>query len=326
MTPLPTWRFCSLRLWLVFGLSIRNVPPPMGEYRSYLRRDYPSETTSVLVWLISAMVAGFCLQNILLRWMDADVALTRYLLLSAPNLRELRLWTLLSYSFFHDPNNLLHIIFAVLSLYFTGRDLLVRLSPRRFLGLFAALSVVGGLAWAAVHWRSSGILLGSSAAVYGLIVLWVCFDPDRQISILLLFIPVTLPKAKYLIYGLVFIDLCGFAFSEIIGRGSPVSIAHSAHLAGMAAAWVYFRIAHGDAFSFHLPWLRSRSKVEPPAWSRKPGSRPAPSDYHVNHSNRDVLRAEIDRILDKINSAGFGSLTPEEKRTLDEARDLLNKR
>jgi hypothetical protein len=46
----------------------------------------------------------------------------------------------------------------------------------------------------------------------------------------------------------------------------------------------------------------------------------------VNITNRDHLRAEVDRILDKINSEGFGALTEDEKRRLDEARDLLSRR
>jgi hypothetical protein len=33
----------------------------------------------------------------------------------------------------------------------------------------------------------------------------------------------------------------------------------------------------------------------------------------------------VDRILDKINSQGFGSLTDEEKQILDHAKDILNK-
>jgi hypothetical protein len=37
------------------------------------------------------------------------------------------------------------------------------------------------------------------------------------------------------------------------------------------------------------------------------------------------LRAQVDLILDKINSQGFGALTPEEKRILDEAKDLLSR-
>jgi len=33
----------------------------------------------------------------------------------------------------------------------------------------------------------------------------------------------------------------------------------------------------------------------------------------------------VDRILDKINSKGFGALTPEEKRLLDDAREQLSR-
>jgi len=58
--------------------------------------------------------------------------------------------------------------------------------------------------------------------------------------------------------------------------------------------------------------------------SQKSGAA-APS-FKVNIGTRENLRAEVDRILDKINSKGFGALTAEEKRLLDEARDLLSRR
>lgn len=298
----------------------------MGEYRSYLRNDYPREKTSALVWLISALVAGFLIQNILVRWLSADQALSQYLLLSVANLKDLKLWTLLSYSLFHDIDNLLHLLFALLALYFTGRDLLVRLSPARFLGLYSGLALAGGLCWSVVHWRSGGILMGSSAAVYGLITLWVCFEPNRQISVLLLFIPVTLPKAKYLVYGLAFIDLCGFLFSELVGRVSPLGIAHSAHLAGMAFAGAYYLLFESGHSALSWPWSRSGTVIAPPEWTRKKNfGTVTPPTFQVNLSDRDTLKAEVDRILDKINSQGFASLTASEKRTLDEARDMLNK-
>ena len=40
----------------------------------------------------------------------------------------------------------------------------------------------------------------------------------------------------------------------------------------------------------------------------------------------EILKKEVDRILDKINSQGFGALTDSEKKILDEAGDLLKKR
>jgi uncharacterized protein YcgL (UPF0745 family) len=67
--------------------------------------------------------------------------------------------------------------------------------------------------------------------------------------------------------------------------------------------------------------------IDLPRWLRRWKKSAAPTPrFHVNLSNRDDLRAEVDRILDKINSQGFGALTAEEKRLLDEARDLLSRR
>jgi hypothetical protein len=37
------------------------------------------------------------------------------------------------------------------------------------------------------------------------------------------------------------------------------------------------------------------------------------------------LQKEVDRILDKINATGFGSLTEAEKKTLDQAKDILSR-
>ena len=48
--------------------------------------------------------------------------------------------------------------------------------------------------------------------------------------------------------------------------------------------------------------------------------------YKVNIASPKDMKKEVDRILDKINSKGFGSLTDDEKKILDEAGDLLKKR
>ena len=40
----------------------------------------------------------------------------------------------------------------------------------------------------------------------------------------------------------------------------------------------------------------------------------------------DDIRAEVDRILDKINSHGLASLTPVERRLLDDAKDNIPRR
>jgi hypothetical protein len=52
-----------------------------------------------------------------------------------------------------------------------------------------------------------------------------------------------------------------------------------------------------------------------------------PTSYRVNlGTGRADLKVEVDRILDKINSHGFQSLSAEEKRVLDEARAAMTRR
>jgi len=87
--------------------------------------------------------------------------------------------------------------------------------------------------------------------------------------------------------------------------------------------WVYFRYVHDARWRQYLP--RRRTEIELPGWVKKKPAAAAPAPFQVNLTHRDNLRAEVDRILDKINSRGFGALTAEEKRTLDEARDLLSR-
>jgi membrane associated rhomboid family serine protease len=292
--------------------------------RPYMRDDYQPEKTSVVVWLICAIVAAFLLQNILGRWFGTGPVLEQYLALSAPHLQSGHVWTLLTYCFLHSPSNLLDLLFTLIGLFFFGREVLAQTGPRRFLGLFAGMTIGGGLLWAITHWQSGGMLFGAAAAVYGLLAVFACFQPNRAITLLLFFVlPVSI-KPKHLALIAVFIDLCGFLFYEILRQPSPFGLAHSAHLGGMAVGWVYFRYLHGARW--HWPIRRRQTEVEMPRWLekiKKTGATPA--SYHVNLTHRDNLRAEVDRILDKNNSQGFGALTTEEKHTLDEARDLLSR-
>ncbi|MCW5549977.1 MAG: rhomboid family intramembrane serine protease [Opitutaceae bacterium] len=294
--------------------------------RPYMRDDhggYRAPGTSMLTWIIVAIIAGFILQNIFLRWFNAGSLFHYNLALTAEGFQAGKVWTLLTYSLLHSTSNLLHIIGNLLAIYFLGRELIGLLGERRFLGFCLTAVAVGGLAWTAVHWNGGGILLGASAATCGLLAVFACFFPNRQITFLLFFIlPVTV-KPKYLAWAVLGLDACGFVFYEIMGAVSPFGIAHSAHLGGMLTGWIYHRYIHDSHWS--LPWQRTEMTL--PRWARKAkvSTNPAPR-YTVNLENAADLRAEVDRILDKINSEGFGALTAEEKRVLDGARDQLSRR
>jgi len=289
-----------------------------------MRDSYDRPRTSILTWLISLLAAVFIIQSVLARLPGIRTGLEAELGLSALSLQSGHLWTLLTYGFLHDTGNLLQVLGYLVAIYFVGREVLPILGTRRFVGFYLSALVVGGLAFTGVHWRHPELLIGASAAVSALIILYACFYPNREITLLLLFVLPVNVKPKYVAYVLLGLDLFGFVFYELLGYASPLGAAHSAHLGGMLAGWVYFRYLHDSEWSLG----QARAEVALPRWLKQRSaakSAPAPT-FTVNLGDRGHLRAEVDRILDKINSHGFGSLSVAEKKKLDEARDLIGRR
>lgn len=287
--------------------------------RSFMRNSYQREGTSIHIWLISVLGAAFVLELVLLSpWWPAGGRLVSTLFLTTQALQGGEIWRLLSHGLLHDSHNPFHILFVLFSLAFVGNELVPLLGAKRFLAVFVATVLGGGLAWTAVHWIHGGAYFGAGAAVVGLFMVLASIYPEREMR--LLFLPISF-QAKQILWGLIAIDLFGLVLYEIVGAQAPIDFSPSAHLGGMLFGWIYFRFFHANngwdrAPSLSLPaWLRRDRKPKPAAASAplKPGS-----------PSRD-LRAEVDRILDKINSRGFGALTEAEKRTLDEAKDMLSR-
>lgn len=299
----------------------------MFSERSYQRDDYPRERTSVLTWLLCSLVAGFVIQLIVgSAWFaGGSRALDEQLMLTAHNLRVGRIWTLLTHSFFHDTHYIFHLIGNLLMIFFLGREVLPALGEKRFLGLYFGATILGGLAWSLVHWSQGGVHFGATAAADALLIVFACFYPNRQMDFLLFFVlPVSI-KPKHLAYAFIGVDLFGLVLYEIPGSALPFNyiFANSAHLGGMLAGWIYFRYLHEARWRFRT----GKPALELPRWmKRSPKAAGPAANQQVNVGGREGLRAEVDRILDKINSQGFGSLTPAEKRVLDEAKDLLSRR
>jgi len=238
--------------------------------------------------------------------------------LTVGSLRAWHLWTLLTHSFLHDTGNLFHILFTILGLIFVGRELEPVLGPRRFLAVYAGAILLGGLAWAAVNWTHGGGHIGAGAGVLALLVVLAGVHPSMEM--MLFFFPVSF-QLRHIVYALLAVDGLGLVFYEITGAAVPLGLTPSAHLGGMLAGWIYFRYLHANH-----GWDRA-AKLELPAWLRRWTNRSRPGRPATARPGRAStnLRAEVDRILDKINSQGFGALTEEEKRILDEAKDLLSR-
>ncbi len=299
--------------------------------RPYMRGDYQREKTSAVIWLLSATLGGFVLQLVFgSEWLSsAGNRLESLFALSVPALQEGRVWTLVTHAFLHRPGFIFHVLGTALALYFLGRELIPMLGTRRFLGVYAAATIIGGLAWAATHWHAGvGDHIGATAAIQALFIIFACFFPNQPLTFLLFFVvPVTI-KPKHIAAALAAFALVILLAFEIPGNSLPfdMTISASAHLGGMLTGLLYFRFIH------RASWFNAedRAEIELPRWikrTRRPATTvtPEPVAFAPPAPSRADLRAEVDRILDKINSQGFGSLTPDEKRVLDGAKDLLSR-
>lgn len=300
--------------------------------RSYMRDDYPRQTTSALTWVLCATIAGAVMQWTFGRFSAGGNIFEQLMALTPFGVAHGRVWTLVSYVLLHD--GLLHLLFNCLGLYFIGREVAPLIGFARFLQFYAAAAVLGGGLWLAVHAWGAGLapLMGASACVAALFIFFACIYPEREITFLLfLVLPVTL-RPKVMAWAFVGFDFLGFAFSELPGSKFDTNIAHSAHLGGMLAGWLYYRFVYArDGYDR----VSGTPSIELPAWLRrkKPGATGSAPAFKVElgggkppAASGSDLRAEVDRILDKINSQGFGALTEQEKRILDDAKDMLSRR
>lgn len=286
--------------------------------RSYMRSEYSrGGTTPAYVWLICAIVAMFVLELVVLSpKLGGAAILVHELSLTVEGVREWHLWTLLTHSFLHSTSSPWHILFTVSGLIFAGRELEPLLGAKRFLWLYAGMVLLGGLVWTAVNWTHGTGHIGAGSAVFGLLVVLACVHPQMEMSFFLF--PVQF-NIRHIVYVLIAANALGLLLYEIPGTLLPLGMTPSAHLGGMLAGWIYFRYLHAShgldrAGGLQLPaWLRRWPKWRTSSAGSSPRI-PSPN-----------LRAEVDRILDKINSQGFGALTDQEKRVLDEAKDLLSR-
>ncbi|MEX2044282.1 MAG: rhomboid family intramembrane serine protease [Opitutus sp.] len=289
--------------------------------RPYMREDYQPERTSFLVWILAAIAAGFIVQNIFAVWLGSPV-FERLMVLSAAAVKQGHVWALLTYPLLHG--GILHLLLIGLGIFFLGREVVAHVGERRMPWLTLGAVALGGLAWLALNFNRMGVVMGAAPILLCYLTVFACLFPNREISFLVFFvIPIT-TRPKYILWVALAIDVLGLLFSELPGGRVQTTVAHSAHLGAMLAGWLYYRfMLQADS-----PGMRRSAGIELPRWMKRrkkmtPTASPA---QQVRTAPGENIRAEVDRILDKINSQGFGSLTPEEKRVLDNAKDLLSRR
>jgi len=225
-------------------------------------------------------------------------------------------WQLITYQFLHGSFS--HIFFNMFILWMFGMEIENIMGSMKFLVFYLAAGVGGGLLQLLVGGGSSPII-GASGAVYGVMVAFAMFFPNRLIYIYFL-LPV---KAKYLIVFLIVI--------EFLSVGNASVIAHLAHLGGATTGFLFVLLdrKHNYDFNSLFEIFRSNKQNNIKTTSRKTskfnfGKKEVEDaefyDINSNNTNSGKIDQEvIDRILDKISQSGYQNLTENEKKILFEA-------
>lgn len=239
--------------------------------------------------LLVANVAIFALQSFI-----APALLE--LLVFVPRLIIVRPWTVVTYMFLHG--SLTHLLFNMLGLFFFGSRVESRLGERRFLTLYVLSGITGALA--SLIFTPRAAVIGASAGVFGVMLAFAMFWPREKIYIWGV-LPV---EARILV-----LVTTGFSlYAGFGGRGGGV--AHFAHLGGYLGAWLYLWWIARNSSSRKF---KARMNAVEPAVKRAATLKKEQLNLDGVHA---LTREEVDRILDKINAEGMGSLTVEEMRFL----------
>lgn len=206
-----------------------------------------------------------------------------------PSLILVRPWTVVTYMFLHG--DFMHILFNMIGLYFFGPQVEERLGSSQFVRLYFASGIAGALLSTLL--APNAPIIGASAGVFGIMLAFAFFWPHAPIYIWGV-LPV---PARVLVIITTALSLySGFS-------GSAGGVADFAHLGGYVGAYLY------------LKWIERSQKVRKAAIRRHLTGPAVPvRNWRAIDLGRvhEVNRDEVNRLLDKINSSGLESLTPQE--------------
>ncbi len=292
------------------------------------QHDYPRMTRTVQVLLAINIVVAFIGTTIVL-----PEQLVSWFAFRQGSLGE-TWWRAFTYMFLHA--GLLHLAFNMYALWIFGPRLEHTWGARGFI-LFYLWCGLGG---AVFHALFGGLapMVGASAAIYGIMLAYAMHWPRDEIYLF-----GVLPMRIATMVGLfVALDL-------LRGLGGLGGVAYFAHLGGFAFGFLYLKRPQ----QVSIEQLRQRvspapdvtDDMSPRAAPRSPRSRhrdevdeivaqskavmakrPAPSPEKHSDPERDSRAEEMNRVLDKISQHGLGSLTPAERKVLDEASRQLRTR
>jgi membrane associated rhomboid family serine protease len=266
-----------------------------------------ASSSRITPWVLRLIIAN-AVVLLLMRTIFISPALASALAFSpADALREP--WTFFSYMFVHA--GLLHLLGNMLMLFVFGTAVENRMGSRAFI-LYYLLCGVGA---AVFSLALSGIMnvspfVGASGAVLGVALAFAIYWPDAELIVFPIPVPI---RARTLVALLVGLDV--FLYFLTPGDG----IAHLAHVGGVLFGYLYFRMQGLSRRSPQPPPRPVERVVMVQSGSAEPERHtPVTPARPRRRIEADPVAAEVDRVLDKISEKGIASLTPAERKFLDE--------
>jgi membrane associated rhomboid family serine protease len=243
---------------------------------------------------------------------DADGVLKFFSLPVQLHTLSLQPWSILTYGFLHE--DILHILFNMLFLYYLGSILQEYLGNRKVLTAFLGGIIAGGLievlAYQGMRF-SLGIYpgnytIGASGGVMAVMAGAATLLPDYEIQFIFFRI-----RLKYVFLFYFMMDVLSLASSSNWGG-------HVAHVAGAIFGYLYIRDLYRKAFVDRLVdtvngWFRQKPKMKV---TYKSKTYTTAANKSAHYRNRRPDQNEVDAILDKISQSGYDSLTKSEKEIL----------
>jgi membrane associated rhomboid family serine protease len=231
---------------------------------------------------------------------------------------HLEVWRLITFQFLHA--DLTHIVFNMIGFYVFAPTVEQHLGRKRFLAFYLVCGICGGLAYLVLNalgyaLAKAGIgpvpvllfndvrmpLVGASAGVFGVIMACAYIVPNERVIVFPIPFEV---KIKTLAYAYFAIALIGLIF-----RGQNQG-GEAAHVGGAIAGFFFVRNAHLLRDFFDV--LDDSRKPKGGRKARASGG----SLFGGMRAGGGMPEAELDRLLAKIKTSGFDSLSESEKRWL----------
>ncbi len=292
---------------------------------------------TALHWIVWANVIVFILQFIFqagVRTVTDESGYEQTIPLggvSVDGLAQGRFWTAITYMFVHSGP--LHLVANMFMVWFAGKRVMALLGQRHFLNIYFLSGLVGAAAELMVRAYAEGDtqipIVGASACAFGLVLALAVMFPEEQITALIYFVlPV---RARLWTMAMVMVAVTaamGLFFLFFFNDSRGAQMANFAHLGGAFMGWYYMRLIGygGGAMSSERLWRERdpRSLARRPEVVRARRRRLAENiDMEAaadkTASPPDLIREEVDPILDKISEQGIASLTEEERRILERA-------